>query len=85
MPIVMIKVIALLNVKINFATVELPTAYLGSQEFFIRVPVTNGPQPPPPKESIKPPTSPNLERFVLFIGAFFIFFFFLFSIFFIPR
>ena len=37
------KVIAAVKVKINFATVELPTANLGVKEFLIKVPVTNGP------------------------------------------
>ena len=63
-PNVKMKVIAAVSVKINLATVELPTANLGVKEFLINVPVTNGPHPPPAKESINPPASPSLVRFV---------------------
>lgn len=65
------KVTAAVIVRINLATVELPTANLGVKAFFINVPVTNGPHPPPAKESMKPPITPNLVRLVfLFIALF---------------
>ncbi len=62
---VKMKVTALVMVSKNLATVELPTTYRGILPSLINVPVTNGPQPPPAKESIKPPTNPNTLRLVL--------------------
>ena len=66
MPMVNINVIALVMVKINLATVELPITYLGVLPFLMKVPVTSGPQPPPPNESIKPPIRPRVVIFVFF-------------------
>ena len=46
-------------VRRNFRKVELPTTYLGVRPSLMSDPVTNGPQPPPAKESKKPPKSPK--------------------------
>ena len=59
---------AAVRVKINLATVELPTANLGVKEFLINVPVTKGPHPPPANESINPPARPSLVRLVFFFS-----------------
>ena len=56
---VKINVVTLATVSIHFAKVELPITYLGVWPFFINVPGTKGPQPPPPNESIKPPAKPS--------------------------
>ena len=69
MPMVNIKVTALTNVRINFATVELPITYRGVRPFLIKVPVTNGPQPPPPNESINPPIRPRTGILVFFLTS----------------
>ena len=79
------KVTALATLKMHFATVELPMTNLGVRPFLINVPVTNGPQPPPPKESINPPINPNTV-ILLFLFCLMIFFFLkAFCKIFIPR
>lgn len=69
-PSVSIKVMALVVVSKNFRKVELPTTYLGVLPSFIKEPVTNGPQPPPAKESKNPPKSPKIGILDFFLVIF---------------
>ena len=58
-PIVAKKVKALAKVTKNSVKLTVPITNWGERPFDINVEVTKGPQPPPPKESKKPPAKAN--------------------------
>lgn len=68
MPINIKNDMALANVTKNSLKLTLPITYWGLLPFAIKVLVTKGPQPPPPKLSRKPPAPASQPaRFTFFI------------------
>src|SRR5882762_955126 len=63
------NVIALASVIKNSVMLTEPITYCGLLPFDISVLVTNGPQPPPPNESRKPPAPASQPTRFTFFGA----------------
>ena len=62
------KVTALAMVTKNSVRLTEPITYFGVRPLEIKVEVTNGPQPPPPKESRKPPAPASHPALLTFCG-----------------
>lgn len=65
------KVRALAKVMKNSDKLTVPITNLGVFPLEIKVVVTSGPQPPPPKESKNPPKKANQPTFFSFLDSFF--------------